>query len=612
MPTVPTIAGPRAEVAPLPRVQSPLEAFGGGAAVETMDYTPVARVALAIHQEETAKADQIAVTEASGKFAALETRLKLATAQRKGKNAFTLPEEVEKEFTDGANEILQDAKTDAQKMRFQALRTQSWAELDYGVQSHVAQERAAYDTDVTTSSLESLYQATAAAWDNPRRTEQGIGDQVAVLTEFARRQGWDAETLKTKKAKIVSENRIVVVDRMLAAKQAPSARAYYDEHKDEIQDPKGQVFDRIKGANTDQMGESIAGRIWSTMGPKDAKDPINIFDMDKAVREDPSLKDNPEGKKAAMDNLRVLTNAWSAQVKEQRAVQVSTIYEAINNGASLSAVTGLPSYQALDGDEKYKIRQEIVNKQYSEASRDYTLTNRRDQVAAHTGLAKYLEYNTVQWLREHTPAEIAALQGTIGRAFTLDLAQRREQVVGSDATAKEAQIQEDTFKLLASQAGFKAFATPSTISTGDAEALVSLRIAVEQALNASRKGRETISQPEQQEIMQKVINQKVITERSWRSDIEQMPFQVTPDQQARTRVPLESIDSQHPTFVQDAVQMIIRSGAARGVGEVSAPQTPDYIRQKFRKQIERAFYVFAYTKPTPTAEQLKAILTGNP
>lgn len=231
---MPRVPMPEREVttAPLPGVrlnaQTSARTFGASLGSAVAD----------IAEREIDKADQIAVLEADRRLVETETALlhdpKTGALNRRGRDAFAVPEEALGAFDAQVAAIEQGLRGDRQRLAFRRSATGRRLDLDRALQRHVAGEIKAYDSAQTDAYLSNeLAAGIAAAGDADRIALAGERLRAAVV-DHAARNGLPPEWVQQKTGETQTKLHGGVIERLLATQQDRAAAAYYDAHKDSI------------------------------------------------------------------------------------------------------------------------------------------------------------------------------------------------------------------------------------------------------------------------------------------------------------------------------------------------------------------------------------------
>ncbi len=188
-----------------------------------------------IAQEEKQKADQLAVLDADKQLSALETNLQYnpqtGAMNRKGKDAFGLPDQIKSDWGKGIEEIQKNLHNDTQRMAFERSETSRWASLDSNIQRHVSGEIQKYDSEVTESYLANERDAASVNYMEPDRIALSLERQRTAIADHAQRNGLPSEWVKLKISDSDSKTALSVLNRMLANGQDQLAKKSYDAYK---------------------------------------------------------------------------------------------------------------------------------------------------------------------------------------------------------------------------------------------------------------------------------------------------------------------------------------------------------------------------------------------
>lgn len=218
-----------------------------------------ARTLIAVYEEEKRKADQIALVEADGKLTSGSNNILYdpgtGAMNRKGKDAFGLPNEVLEQYDKLAADIGETLSTPEQRAAFQRLSTMRRVETERAVQRYTSGQIAAHDKEVTESLITSERRAAFNEFLDEGRINASIARQKAVLFDHAGRNGLPPEWVKAKTEEAESMTHTGVISRMLANNLDRAAKAYYELHKEGITgDQKAKVEKAIEEGST--LGES--------------------------------------------------------------------------------------------------------------------------------------------------------------------------------------------------------------------------------------------------------------------------------------------------------------------------------------------------------------------
>ncbi len=180
------------------------------------------------------EADRIALTEAEGKLALLESQLMIQAQQKKGKDALGLIEAITPEWEKRVGEIESSLVHDNQRRLFRAEANRRRAILERGVFPHMAREIAAFDKENTDALLNAERSAATAAFSNPERVRLAVAKMADSLRSYAERNGLSEDFVKGASLKAAGDTVKSAVYMALRQGRLDLAEAYADEYKEAI------------------------------------------------------------------------------------------------------------------------------------------------------------------------------------------------------------------------------------------------------------------------------------------------------------------------------------------------------------------------------------------
>ena len=191
-----------------------------------------------IYQKQKESADKMAVLEADAKLSKLETDLLYdknnGAVNKKGKDAFSVPELVADGWNKGSKSIADTLTSDEQKAMFHAKQLERGSSIDRTVQKHVGDEIIRYDTNTTSSLIKNEQDAAISAWKDPSRVALAVKNQQDAIQSYGERNGMGPEEITQKVSSAVSKTHANVIGEMLVNDQDLTAQAYYKANKDSI------------------------------------------------------------------------------------------------------------------------------------------------------------------------------------------------------------------------------------------------------------------------------------------------------------------------------------------------------------------------------------------
>lgn len=212
---------------------APDAAFGLGARAQSV--APALNEFIAKAKQN---ADELSVLEADRQLSQLETGLLYDEANgiynRKGKDALSLPGEIEESFNKNASQIESTLTTDVQRRKFQEMKMRRQADIGRTVARHVSTEIKNYENQETEAYLQSETANAVLNYQDPERVRVALGRQKEVIAQFGNRNGLPAEVIKVKMQQAESDVHKQIINRMIGNGDDLGAEAYFNANKDFI------------------------------------------------------------------------------------------------------------------------------------------------------------------------------------------------------------------------------------------------------------------------------------------------------------------------------------------------------------------------------------------
>lgn len=241
MPVVPSSNGQQVGPAPLPGLRVNVETFGGGPAATPVDLSGIARVATNIYRDEKQKADQIAVDGGQADLSGWETdalhNADTGALNMHGEQAFSLPEQVAESFQQRAADIRSRLTNDTQRAQFDRIAAAHWDSINGQVQTHVANERKAYDGQQSNALINNESAAAIANYDDPARVSAALGNTVGAIERYGQRNGLSPDVVQEQKDAATTRIHLGVISRLIANDQFDAAKQWHDQFTSEITGP---------------------------------------------------------------------------------------------------------------------------------------------------------------------------------------------------------------------------------------------------------------------------------------------------------------------------------------------------------------------------------------
>lgn len=273
MPTVPQYE-PRVRIAGTPNArvntQAPVESFGGGQGAVAEGLAGVARGVSGlgaqfaeIAAEEKKKADQVQLTGADSSTIELQTQLQIEADNMKLGSAFGAPEHVRSKWTEGVQKIRESLGTDEQKLRFDVMSQQRFADLNRHVTLHAAAQAQELDKVNTKAWFEnSRNSVNLNAFD-----DEGVAKEVAqqefMFDEYAARMGLpkDSPAYQAEKTREISSTHMAVIEGRLNSDMAgsyKSADAYFKANQGAMSErDRERAMGMLDRVSTAELGKAV-------------------------------------------------------------------------------------------------------------------------------------------------------------------------------------------------------------------------------------------------------------------------------------------------------------------------------------------------------------------
>lgn len=332
--------------------------FGGNAAAAAN------KIAGNLYQAEIDRQNQVAFLEADRRMSEWENAAlydpKNGALNVRGKDAFGLPDTVTKAFEDQVSEVNKGLSTQTQRDAFNRSIVARRRDLGSTLSRHVFTETRRFEEAETTSYIANARNAAILNSSDPQRVSTEMARIRASVADLSRRNGYGPEYEKQRLAKEVSDTHVGIVERFLQNRNDLDAQRYFEASKSEIEASAMSVLEgKLKVAGTEAQGLRTATEIWDKLGPRNDIDAVNVDKMHEAART--MHRDNPVLLKATTQAIDERYNKHNAAQREREEQNSSTVWAAIEKGATLADVRGMPSFLALPGKMREDIKQHIVS-----------------------------------------------------------------------------------------------------------------------------------------------------------------------------------------------------------------------------------------------------------
>jgi hypothetical protein len=218
--------------APLPGVRSPVNVprLGGGG----VDITPVANEVSELIQRHQQHADQVILLDADNKLAQLETDVRTAATQKRGKDALGATQYASDAWAKGVSDLESGLTTDKQREVFRARAASRYESLYANTEAHAADEWNRFEAQTTDDAVTNRMSAAVANYRDPEIVAKNAVEARAIIQDAAKRFGWSDETRDQKVASTLSAMHSGIINRFLAVGDDRAAQAYYDKARSQL------------------------------------------------------------------------------------------------------------------------------------------------------------------------------------------------------------------------------------------------------------------------------------------------------------------------------------------------------------------------------------------
>lgn len=464
----------------------------------------------ALAQQAKDQADTAEVMRADRELTDLENKLQKEALNKKGRDSFGLPEQIEDSFASASDKIKESLSNDKQRSLYEKLKQDKITRLDRTIQRHVAVERKSYQDAETESYLKTQKDYALTNSYDPEKVGYSINSQVAALTAHATANGLGPEWVKQKTMDAESKTHAAVINKMIGDGNDIAAEEYYNKYKPGITGEElAQVNKEVEIATLRGKSQRTSDEIWSK-----GKSYLASVDDAKQI-EDPKLRD------AVIDRIGDLHRQKKMHEQEQmhelnliatniidKTNDYYKIPPAIIEKFTNSERASLQSYAGMKREGRMKMQDDIK-----------TWGDLNTLKAAAPDKFLDIDFSNPQYLTQLTPNSI--------KSFMDDQNKLREGKA-SEGFMRQQQIVGDAVKSM-------------RIDKDSDDALLFNRVVDEQVqLFSQENGRK----PNNQELRQITdeLSIKVVTDKGWLWDTKKRKFQLT-DKDAPQDIEIDEIPS---------------------------------------------------------------------
>lgn len=444
---------------------------------------------------------------------------------------------------------------------------QGMAVRDAEMKASIGESAKAIALDPNEANFGRIYGQRMAAIDSLRTTPSKRAELKEYLNLTFGRAGAEA---------MARDQSQVLLAQVDAAKKRGDKKSSGNAYLDLLPSTEWDTYIKIAEGNVSAASaEAAANNVWKELGPANDRMPVNKDAMYRRIDEVMSDR-TPAERKAAKALIDSQASAFDYSSNQRRAATQAGIFDQVLAGKNLNEIMQSPQFKALDGADKVT----MIGK----------INDARKKSADDPGqMARYLELTSdPAKLAAMTDAEISAEYPNLGDTLTKDLLKRRASL-NDPANVIEAKIDEDSFKRLAESAGLKPYASKKT-ETQSAE-LGRLKYAVEQRIDIEQKEKKRkLSLAEKEKLMQEVIDNKVMVERSFWGDKKMINALVETDELGDTYVVVNGKQVKLNTIPASSREKIMRQLRAN-----NQPVTEQRVAEE---------YILLQTQPSPRVQAI--------
>lgn len=290
---------------------------------------------------------------------------------------------------------------------------------------HQAREYKNYQTNVNNTTIDTATKQMALFPLQPDKTQESIaGIRSAIAANL---QGQDQSVIDEQTNKAISTAHTTAIETLLDQRDIGNAQRYFNTYKNQM-DPlqAGKVQKALEGAQAGNAAIGAVDNVWSQLGPKDYNGPVDMFAMEKKVRD--LFPNNEQARNAAMAELSHRAAGFEYSARQYDASNVNAVMKNVSSGMSSADVMQMPEFQALPGEKQEQINTHL---------RAITSGKQRDLEQDNYSTYQDIVSNPDQ-LAQMSNEEVQALTPQIGDRLTNKLidARNRLNTAAGKASAK--------------------------------------------------------------------------------------------------------------------------------------------------------------------------------
>lgn len=455
-----------------------------------------------IQQEERDASDETALIAANNRIAEWQNNAlydpEKGAFTRKGKDAQGLPEALKGDFDKLAGEIEQGLATDRQRMAFERLRGNEWAQIDRQVRRHVMEQITEYRANELAGLVDNSVNQAIRAANDPDQVAIDLHKAVSALRTNGPKIGLGTEAINARVAAVQSKTHVGVISSLLASDQDQKAQAYFAAVQGQI---GGDVIDEVK-TKLDQGSTRVAA----------------TKAADEIVKAGGTLTERRDKAKSLPTKQREIALAiieHEHQVSEQQKLEadratMATLYNRIDAGASLREIMAHPAWADFDGARRSSLKNYLADKLQGIPTKTDDATWYGLMTQAGSDPATFAKLNLLDYRSKLSSGDFQQLaqhQASMNAATAAAAARKAaEDPVAGFMSNKD--IVDNTLAL------YKINPNPKA-DTPEFAAIAQLNRMVAQQVNLMQSGGKKVAPADVQSIVDRILAQKVTTPGSW-------------------------------------------------------------------------------------------------
>lgn len=412
---------------------------------------------------------------------------------------------------------------DAQKLAARQTADGILSDFVINAGSHQSREYKRYQNGVNDTTIATATQQMQQFALQPDKTQEAIGGIRAAVAQ--KLEGMAPEQIALAQQGAVSTAHVKAIETLLDNQDTVNAQRYFKTWKDDLTpNAEAKVQKALTQADAGNAAISAVDGIWAAHGPADYNAPVDLFAMEKAVRD--AFPTDATKRNAAMAEVRSRANAFEYSMRQNEAANVNAVMKNYDNGNGMSyaQLIQTPQFLQLPGDKQEQIKEHITS-----ASRG----NQRE--LEQQNYATYQDYlSDTDKLAQMSNDEIQALTPQIGNRLTTNLIQARNRL-NTAAGKTSADIDKSDFDTNINLMGLD----PATKSTSQKALIGMIHDRVNSLLTEAQAAKKApLSRSERNDIMRQEMARTVTVPGGWFGSDKSLPvIQLTPDQASEIKVP---------------------------------------------------------------------------